>query len=191
VNKKLLYVGLTTFMAGAVSVGCSSNNTASQGSSADKQPASQSSASTSNQQPASQSTASASGQQGQNAGDKSKAEDVVKQYMASQGKMSYKDPSSFHAGDKYLTPDLAKAQKQSQSGRYKFITDNKLSVKEENTKVTFLAEKKGAYVFDVTAHTVYHSDKQNKDLGSSNIDEEMTVTNNKDTLLISSIQNHK
>ncbi|WCK54305.1 hypothetical protein PP175_23980 [Aneurinibacillus sp. Ricciae_BoGa-3] len=177
-DKKFVYLGLTTFIAGALAVGCSSKNTASQASSADSLSASQSSA-------------SATGQQASNGNDKTKAAEVVKQYMAAQGNISYKDPSSYHAGDKYLTPNLAKSQQQSESGKFKFITANKLSVKQENVKITPLAEKNGAYVFEVTAHTTYHSDKQNKDLGSSNIDEEMTVTNNKGTLLINSIQNHK
>lgn len=79
------------------------------------------------------------------------AENVIKRFEATQSSVTYKDPSSFQTGDKYLTPDFAKKYHgQIRAGMEQFIKSSKGIVTGKAPKITFSKQNGN--------HLIYHFD---------------------------------
>lgn len=123
--------------------------------------------------------------------DKDQAIQVVKQFLDTQGKVTYKDPASYQAGDKYMKPELAKSFNQERSGMYKFFTDNKVTISGSPETVTFIKQEANNYIIEGKKTLTLHSDKNNSTVGTTTIDNDFTVSKEgNNSFLISNIKNH-
>ncbi|GIM44700.1 hypothetical protein DNHGIG_02490 [Collibacillus ludicampi] len=123
--------------------------------------------------------------------EKDKAADVVKQFLDTQAKITYKDPASFKAGDKFLTPETAKTYNEERSAMYKYFTSAKITMNGSPVTVTFIKQEGNKYIFEGKTTLTLHSDNDNKSQGNITIDNDFTVSKEANGgFLISEIKNH-
>jgi hypothetical protein len=160
-KRKFLVVGISLTLLGFGMTGCGQANPKQ----ADAQPASTS--------------------------EKDQAAEVVKQFLDSQAKITYKDPSTYQAGDKYLSSDAAKSYNAQRTAMYKFFTDEQITISGSPDTITLLKQEKDKYVFEGKKTFTLQSDKEKKSLGNITLDDDFTVTKGANgTFLISEIKNH-
>lgn len=108
------------------------------------------------------------------------AENVIKQFEASQSSVTYKDPSSFNAGDKYLTPDFAKKyHSEVRAGMEQFIKDSKGTVSGGEPTITFNKQEGNDLIYNFQANRTI-SIEQPEQYIQSHVKYLVTVTKQKD-----------
>lgn len=120
-----------------------------------------------------------------------KAAQVVQKFLDVQGKVTYQTPSSYTAGDRWMTAAAAKKFNDSRSGMYRFFTANQITISGGPTTVSFLNKKGNDYIFEGKKNLSLYSAKENKNIGNLSFDNDFTVSKQKDgSFLISNITNH-
>lgn len=121
--------------------------------------------------------------------DKEAGASVIKQFEMTQSSITYKDPATFTAGDKYLTPEFAKKyHEEMRAGMEKFIMDSKATVSGKEPTVTYKEHQDNNFIYDFEADRTITSEQTNSSV-NSHVKYRVTVTKQKEgTFLISNME---
>jgi len=108
------------------------------------------------------------------------AENIIRQFEATQSSVTYKDPQSFIAGDKYLTADFAKVyHEQIRAGMEQFLKDSKGTVSGEEPTISFYKQEGDNLIYNFEVDRIITIEQPEQSI-TSHVKYLVTVTKQKD-----------